>query len=723
MRERWMKTNLRKYCVFVLCLLLLLGIAMARPNNTYAAEKNGWVQEGEAWYYYVDGEGFNGWLQEGNNWYYLSGGYMYRDVHWISENNNYYFFNEKGQLQGADGGWIHDTHTETWGDGYSYTYDNWYYAKKGGGLLKGWQKIDGYWYYFDPSMAKGTRRVVEEGEDWEDAKTYFFNDKGQLQGAGGGWILDTRTEKYGDNSYTYENWYYANEDSSLVRGWKKIDGEWYYFGPEMYKGGTTRVQEEGEDWENAKSYYFNEKGQMQGAGGGWIKGKYDRWYYANKDGSLIKGWTKLGSNNWYYFDSYEGMYADGAYSIYDKNSESDKTYYFNKDGQMQAGGWIKHYNDYSLQTIWYFAGADGELVRGWKQIDGIWYYFKPEMAANTSIVDEDGKAYAFDKNGNMLGKDGGWVSTVPQRYWVDSSNKEHREDSEPPTWYFAKKGGELVTGWDKLGSSNWYYFNERGVMVTGSAYTEDGIYYFAEDGKLIGQNGGWTEKKYTYNYYNGEGKQVTENRSYWIYTEKGGKAIEDGWKTIDGVTYYFSNGQMARGECDVYDEESGGYKTYIFNKNGTLSKGGWVEGITSGGKTTWYYANSDGTPKKGWLKDNGKWYFFSPERAGGMSRGAVYDPDSDKTYVMNDDGTLSTGGWVDIKNSSSALTTRYYANADGTAVTGWQKIGGTWYYFDNYMFRGGRYSGDKDKSYVYDRETNKGEYHRFAPNGAWLGEV
>ena len=65
---------------------------------------------------------------------------------------------------------------------------------------------------------------------------------------------------------------------------------------------------------------------MLGEAGGWIKGSYDYKYYANKGGSLVKGWKKI-SGKWYYFDTKGfNMYSNGTYKI------NQKSYKFDKNG-------------------------------------------------------------------------------------------------------------------------------------------------------------------------------------------------------------------------------------------------------------------------------------------------------------------------------------------------------------------------------------------------------
>lgn len=678
---------MRKCCVFILCLLLLAGIMMVRPTTAYATE-NGWDGDDEnGWYYYENGEAVTGWKIISGKTYYFSeyGGYMYRDGI-MTVNDKLYYFNEKGHLQGVGGGWIKRTYsydgTETWED--------WYYANKDGSLTTLWKQIDGKWYYFNEyngSMYSGGNYSIGEN-------TYFFNEKGELQGANGGWICDKHSYTSSDGTVnTWENWFYAKKGGALVSGWQKIDGKWYYFDEYggMYSNGTYEI--------DGSRYMFHEKGHMLGQGGGWIEDLYtwgdSDWYFANGDGSIVTGWKQIGGK-WYYFAEYNGrMYSDGSYEI------DGKRYAFNKDGHMlgQGGGWVKDETEWGEN--WFFSNSDGSLISGWKQIGGTWYYFDEYgyMMSNGSDV-IDGTPYAFGEDGAMLGRNGGWVKITPNRWWYDSQNKEHKEAGEPPMWYYAEKGGALVTGWKKL-DGVWYYFGENGRMATGTVRTEDGTYQCDPNtGALLGSAGGWTKVEHSYMYYDGTGRKVVEPREYWIFTEKGGKAVENGWKTIGGKTYAFINGRMAQSGTAHVDD-----KVYVFDKDGTLSKGGWVEGITSGGKTSWYYANSDGTAKTGWVKSGSKWYYIGE---GYMYRGSIFD--GDKEYILTDDGTLSTGGVVSIARSTMAIPYKYYANADGTAAIGWQKIDGKWYYFDSYM--------------IYDTErVIDGERHKFAVDGTWMGTV
>ena len=53
-----------------------------------------------------------------------------------------------------------------------------------------------------------------------------------------------------------------------------------------------------------------------------------------------------------------------------------------------------------------YAGEDGALCRGWKQIDGSWYHFNADGIAQTGWQEIDGSRYFFNPKGVMRT---GWV--------------------------------------------------------------------------------------------------------------------------------------------------------------------------------------------------------------------------------------------------------------------------------------------------------------------------
>lgn len=205
-----------------------------------------------------------------------------------------------------------------------------------------------------------------------------------------------------------------NPKSTVIKGaedtvgWIKQGAEWTYRFPSGgYKtGGWERIDDQ---W-----YYFTDAGLMAK---GWLNvGGFQ--YYLHENGQMALGWTRV-DGRWYYFrPEQENVYPEGSMFSSGWRVITGYYYYFNQDGSIYTG-WLKqndkwHYLnelDNSLQgamfTGWirrdektYYADSNGEMVEGWYQIDGPWYYFhrgSGEMAKNTEI------------DGFYLDSDGAWT--------------------------------------------------------------------------------------------------------------------------------------------------------------------------------------------------------------------------------------------------------------------------------------------------------------------------
>lgn len=78
-----------------------------------------------------------------------------------------------------------------------------------------WQKINGYWYYFDASGYMAS-------SEWVDG--YWLSSDGAWDyPETGSWSSDNNGWWYGDTS----GWYASSR-------WQKIDGYWYYFNNSGY---------------------------------------------------------------------------------------------------------------------------------------------------------------------------------------------------------------------------------------------------------------------------------------------------------------------------------------------------------------------------------------------------------------------------------------------------------------------------------------------------------
>ena len=329
-------------------------------------KKQGWVQNGSAWYYYyqgnivrnawigsywlgsdgkmatntwVDGgryyvgangvwdknvkkqeapkpvEKKNGWIKEGNTWYYYNQGIMVRNA-WQGN----YWLGSDGKM--ATNSWVDNDRYYVGADG---SWDK--NAKKQEEKKHGWKKEDNSWYYYNQGqMVKnawlGSYWLGADGKmvtnSWVDNDRYYV-------GANGVWEKDKKKEEEKKRGWKKENnvWYYYNEDGTLARN------KW------------------------AGNYWLGSDGKM--VTNAWVDN--DR-YYVGSDGSWEKdkkkedpvpigkhiGWVKSG-NTWYYFNA-QGQMVKNAWA---------GNYWLGSDGKMATNSWVDNNR--------YFVGSDGAWVQ------------------------------------------------------------------------------------------------------------------------------------------------------------------------------------------------------------------------------------------------------------------------------------------------------------------------------------------------------------------------
>jgi len=203
--------------------------------------------------------------------------------------------------------------------------------------------------------------------------------------------------------YSFRKRYYIFPDGRLARGWRKLDGNWYYF--------NWRTGEMMTGWlKDAGKWYYLEESQYGDTYGvlktGWVKYK-NKWYYLKTDGSMKTGWLKC-DNQWYYFNS-NGSMKTGWLKV--KNGDSDTWYYFNSNGTMRTG-WLKY------KKQWYYFGKDGVMVADGKYyIKDDNYYFGSDGAFLAEQKTADRYISALDESNKVDGFERVGCPKVMKRQW------------------------------------------------------------------------------------------------------------------------------------------------------------------------------------------------------------------------------------------------------------------------------------------------------------------
>ena len=326
----------------------------------------------------------------------------------------------------------------------------------------------------------------------------------------------------------------------------------------------------------------------------------------------------------------------------------------------------------SIDGVWYYFDANGNMTTGWQQIGGIWYYMNSSGAMTTGWQQIGGTWYYMNSSGAM------------QTGWQQIGG----------TWYYMNGSGAMQTGWQTIGNQT-YYLNEGGAMATGWKLVENVWYYFNGSGYLLKGEQTIAGTKWYLDANTGAlytGWHFTDDKWYY-HTSEGLK--QTGWQFIGGTWYYMNaDGVMTTGWQQI------GGTWYYMDESGAMTTG-WQQ---VGG--TWYYMDGSGAMQTGWKLLGNHWYYMNG--SGAMLTG--WQLISGTWYYMDESGAMQTGWkllgnhWYYMNGSGAMLTgfqaignEKFYFNASGEMQTGWQFIDNVWYYFNTsgYLLKGEQTIGGK----------------------------
>lgn len=255
---------------------------------------------------------------------------------------------------------------------------------------------------------KAKRKKVGQA-DAKAVVKYFGLHKSKLDG--------TIVEEDGD--------YYYVDGDTVMTGWVKDEGKWYYFDPKTGKRMTGFVKVD-------KNTFFlsPNTGEMMT---GWFTVNGSR-YLAKGNGVIVKNQS----------------YSDGIY-----------TYLFNSSGKQLKKGFhdVKNYTYYVDKNLHVIIGRiaqiglksygfdwNGKKLFGYQKLNGKNYYFNPETGEVTKrkIIEVDGKKLYFGIEG------------AQKTGWIKKSFK---------TYYFDPVTGGMVTGWKKIDGKYYYFSKTTGKML------------------------------------------------------------------------------------------------------------------------------------------------------------------------------------------------------------------------------------------------------------------
>ena len=275
-------------------------------------KKQGWVKEGNTWYYFENGSvARNKWI--GSTYWVGADGKMATNS-WV-DNGRYYV--------GANGVWDKNAKKQEAPkpvekkQGWVKEGTAWYYYHQGQIVKNAW--VGSYWLGSDGKMATSA---------WVDNGRYYV-------GANGVWDKNAKKQE-------------APKPVEKKQGWKKEDNSWYYYD----NGEVARNKWIGD------TYWVGVDGKM--VTDNWVDN--DRFYVdksGKKDPSIKKkviindelGWQKRNGGEWYYYEK------DGSLA----RNKWVGNYWLGADGKMAKSAWVdngRYYVDSSGKWVPNYAKAD-----------------------------------------------------------------------------------------------------------------------------------------------------------------------------------------------------------------------------------------------------------------------------------------------------------------------------------------------------------------------------
>ena len=612
----------------------------------------------------------------------ITNNYVIAYDNYTRQNERYYVDNQGSRVRGSktiDGKQVYFEFNgkqvfDNFGDdGYFYDQDgnrvdlgtnryvqikgNWYYIGNDGKILTGEQTIDGAHVYFGYKgiQVKGDFDYNKQFHDKDSGnlvtnrfvtvkdKTYFIGaDSKAIKGAT---VIDNieyffdketgaqvkgnfaRNDKYYDgvtgalvtNSYVQvdKDWYYVGNDGKRLKGSQTINNVPVYFDP--YGG----KQVKGEFGDNGY-YYDQNSGAKVDLGTSRYVQVNDNWYYVNAEGKILKGEQTIDGVQ-VHFDTKTGQQIKGGFTDKDGKLVIKEKYYLSgtpmRYYDKDSGALVKN-QYFNHNGKWYYADAEGNILKGSQTIDGVHVY--------------------FDYNG-VQAKD-----TVLNGYYYD---KDSGAGKELPHDQFIKIGDDL------------YYFSSNGR--TGSISVNGKDYYVEQNGRVLRGSFNIYQNPPYYDDETGEAVEKTgfvKSRGSWFYLENGKKVA--GFKKIDGKLYYFSANPMNKYETN--EQVRGklvGPKFYI----SFLSR-------AEDNPTYYFDAETGAAVTNQFVYADGHWYYF-----GNDGKALLFDQVINGQHLYFDyQGKQIKGNFVtDYKG------TRYYDENSGELVTNQTRtINGVTYHFD-----------------------------------------
>ena len=387
--------------------------------------------------------------------------------------------------------------------------------------------------------------------------------------------------------------------------------------------------------------------------------KDNKKYCIDDNENIVTGFVEIDGST-YFFSRAKEIYGQMKYGWQDDGTH--KFYLDGKTGVLQKNG-LFEYNKKK-----YYANEEGYIQGGPIEIDGNIYFF----------------SRAKEIYGQMKY---GWQDDGTHKFYLDEKTGKLQKNG---LFEYNKKK---------------YYANEEGYIQGGPIEIDGNIYFFSRAKEIYGQmKYGWQDDG-TNKFYLDEKTGVLQKGGLFEYKNKKYYANEEGYIQggpieIDGNIYFFSRAKEIYGQMKYGWQDDGVHKFYLDDQTGILQKDGFFEYNEKK-----YYANAEGYIQSGFIRIDGKLYFFSREnrKYGQLKYG--WQKGSEGIWYQDEEGIVNEEeGLVVIKDKEYYFKGRY-------AQIGIVEIDGKRYYFNTSNYN--KEYGEHTTKYVkYYLDGTTGEIKR-----------
>ena len=358
--------------------------------------------------------------------------------------------------------------------------------------------------------------AVNSGEPFAEPTNPLLS---ELEVALDGWQLEA------------EGWRYYLTNRPLTGGWFWLAGSdgsssWEYFDDRGFA--TDQIYEEnGNRW-------YSQAGPDLAYARGWMDFEGNRYFFRTSSGTQVKGWQYI-DGYWRYFRE-DGSLVRSEWVWLPIDDEGTYNWkFFNFEGKSID----QYYREGG--NIWYsHAGPSSDYAKGWKDMNGFRYYFRPGTGTRVSGWQYiEGSWRYFRDTGTMVQSAWLWAPVDGGRVYnwkffnFEGRNIDQYYKSGGYTWYSqAGPNTEYARGWKYLHDAYYYFRSGSGTRVSGLQKIDGDYYYFNETND---------------NPYLITSQRMTINGQTYYFNEDGVGTYQPGeWNYLNRLLY-------RRGVLYVYD--------------------------------------------------------------------------------------------------------------------------------------------------------------------------